>query len=243
MNLWSLFAGRDEATDRLLARHQDVQRMAQQIDRHVRVEAIQVEERCLEAPGLRVAVGHRDDPREVTHLLEELLPLCDQLILRKLNEHFLPPTRRQRSIGNAHISLSPPSTPPSLSRGYRSDHFHWNARVPRGLIRIASTRTRRFGHYKGLHARVESEPEALMRCVVDGIQFSSGCTMGKGNIGLESSTDPAVTFEKEGRRLRVALKPGWRERIDREMSKEGEIEQSLFYYAIPESDVFEIREG
>src|SRR5437667_4492034 len=143
MNLWSLFAGRDEATDRLLARHQDVQRMAQQIDRHVRVEAIQVEERCLEAPGLRVAVGHRDDPREVTHLLEELLPLRDQLILRKLNEHFLPPARRQRSIGNAHISLSPPSTGPSLSRGYRSDHFHWNARVPRGLIRIASTRTRR----------------------------------------------------------------------------------------------------
>src|SRR5438093_3080623 len=143
MNLWSLFAGRDEATDRLLARHQDVQRMAQQIDRHVRVEALRVEERCLEAPRLRVAVGHRDDPREVTHLLEELLPLRDQLILRKLNEHFLPPARRQRSIGNAHISLSPPSTGPSLSRGYRSDHFHWNARAPRGLIRIASTRTRR----------------------------------------------------------------------------------------------------
>src|SRR5438128_5070826 len=141
MNLWSLFAGLDEATDRLLARHQDVQRMAQQIDRHVRVEAIQVEERCLEAPGLRVAVGHRDDLREVTHLLEELLPLRDQLILRKLDEHFLPPARKRRSIGNGHISLSPPSTGPSLKREFRSDRFHWNKRASRRFTRIASTRT------------------------------------------------------------------------------------------------------
>src|SRR5881296_3637172 len=130
MNLWSLFAGRDEATDRLLARHQDVQRMAQQMDRHVRVEAIQIEERCLEAPRLRVAVGDRDDFREVAHLLEELLPLRDQLILRKLNEHFLPPARRRRSIGNGHISLSPPSTGPFPEREYRSDRFHWNQIVP-----------------------------------------------------------------------------------------------------------------
>src|SRR5256712_12175535 len=102
---------------------------------------------------------------------------------------------------------------------------------------------RRFGHYKGLHARVESRPEPPMRCVLDGIQFSSGCTMGKGNIALESATDPAVTFEKEGRRLRVALKPGWRERIDRAMLKETEIEQTLFYYTVPGSDAVEVREG
>ena len=121
-------------------------------------------------------------------------------------------------------------------------HGHLGVYVTLGL-RMGVIGKRRFGHYKGLRARVESQPEPPMLCVLDGIQFSSGCTMGKGNIGLESATDPAVTFEKEGRRLRVALRPGWRERIDREMSKEKEIEQSLFYYAIPESDVFEIREG
>jgi len=121
-------------------------------------------------------------------------------------------------------------------------HGHLGVYVTLGL-RMGAIGKRRFGHYKGLRAVVESQPEPPMRCVLDGIQFSSGCTMGKGNIGLESATDPAVTFEKEGRRLRVALRPGWRERIDREMSKEKEIEQSVFYYAIPESDVFEIREG
>src|SRR5712692_12086232 len=114
MNLWGLFSGRSQATDGFFARHQDVQRVPQQIDRHVRVEAIQVEERGLEAPRLRIAVGHRDDFREVTHLLEELLPLRNQLILRKLDEHFLPPARKRRSTGNGHISLSTPSTGPSL---------------------------------------------------------------------------------------------------------------------------------
>src|SRR5439155_299568 len=98
---------------------------------------------ALERLPERLAVLLLFDDRPAAEALEERPPLCDQLILRKLNEHFLPPARRQRSIGNAHISLSPPSTGPSLSRGYRSDHFHWNARVPRGLIRIASTRTRR----------------------------------------------------------------------------------------------------
>src|SRR3989442_4533687 len=120
-------------------------------------------------------------------------------------------------------------------------HGHLGVYVTLGL-RMGEIGKGRFGHYKGLRALVESRLEPPMRCVLDGIQFSSGCTMGKGNIGLESATDPAVTFEKEGRRLRVALKPGWRERIDREMSKEKEIEQSLFYHAIPESDVFEIDE-
>jgi hypothetical protein len=82
-----------------------------------------------------------------------------------------------------------------------------------------------------------------MRCVLDGVQFSSGCTMGKGNITLESGPEPEVAFEKDGRRLHIGLRPGWRDRIDREMSKDKEIEQSLFYFEISEPEVFEIREG
>jgi formylmethanofuran dehydrogenase subunit E len=120
-------------------------------------------------------------------------------------------------------------------------HGHLGVYVTLGL-RMGAIGKRRFGHYKGLRALVESQPEPPMRCVLDGIQFSSGCTMGKGNIAFESATEPAVMFEKEGRRLRIELKSGWREKIDREMSKEKEIEQSRFYYEIPESDVFEIRE-
>ncbi len=67
--------------------------------------------------------------------------------------------------------------------------------------------------------------------------------MGKGNIALESGSEPEVVFEKEGRRIQIALRPGWRERIDREMSKDKELEQSLYYYEIPERDLLEIQEG
>ncbi|MGI0148915.1 MAG: FmdE family protein [Thermoplasmata archaeon] len=121
-------------------------------------------------------------------------------------------------------------------------HGHLGVYVTLGL-RMGAIGKRRFGLYKGLKATVRSQPEPPMRCLLDGIQFSSGCTMGKGNILLESGSEPEVAFEKEDRRLRIALRPGWRQRIDREMSKDKEIEQSLYYYEIPEHEVFEIQEG
>src|SRR5256886_6606959 len=102
---------------------------------------------------------------------------------------------------------------------------------------------RRSARCEGLAARVRSKAEPPMRCVLDGVQFSSGCTMGKGNIALEPGSEPEVAFEKDGRSVRIALRSGWRERIDREMSKDKEIEQSLFYYRLPQSEVFEIRES
>jgi formylmethanofuran dehydrogenase subunit E len=131
---------------------------------------------------------------------------------------------------------------PETLEDLRRFHGHLGVYVTLGL-RMGAIGKHRFGHYKGLTASVRSQPDPPMRCVLDGVQFSSGCTMGKGNIALEPGSEPEVTFEKDGRRLRIALRPGWRERIDREMSKEKEIEQSLFYYEIPEDEVFDIREG
>src|SRR2546430_12655404 len=102
---------------------------------------------------------------------------------------------------------------------------------------------RRSARCEGLAARVRSKAEPPMRCVLDGVQFSSGCTMGKGNIALEPGSEPEVTFEKDGRSVRISLRPGWRERVDREMSQDKEIEQAPSYYENPESEGFEVREG
>lgn len=124
----------------------------------------------------------------------------------------------------------------------RRFHGHLGVYVTLGL-RMGAIAKRTLGHHKGLTAVVRTKPEPPMLCVVDGIQFSSGCTMGKGNIAVASATEPEAAFDKAGRRLRVALKAGWRERIDREMTKEAEVEQSLFYYRLPESELFEIEEG
>lgn len=118
-------------------------------------------------------------------------------------------------------------------------HGHLGVYVTLGL-RMGAIGRRVLGHYKGLRASVRSRPEPPMLCVVDGIQFSSGCTMGKGNISIAPAEEPEVLFEKEGRRVRVALKPGWRERIDREMAKETELEQSRFYYELDEADLFDV---
>jgi len=131
---------------------------------------------------------------------------------------------------------------PDELRALQQFHGHLGVYVTLGL-RMGAIGKRRFGHYKGLKAIVRSVPDPPMRCVLDGVQFSSGCTMGKGNIVLEPASEPQVDFEKDGRRLRISLRSGWRDRVDREMSKEKEIEQSLFYYHVPEDEVFELREG
>ncbi len=131
--------------------------------------------------------------------------------------------------------------PPELE-ALRAFHGHLGVYVTLGL-RMGAIGKRRFGHHKGLAAAVRSRPEPPMLCVVDGVQFSSGCTMGKGNIRVEAGEGPEVLFSKEGRTLRVALRPGWRDRIDREMSKELELEQSLLYYRAPEAELFDVTEG
>ncbi len=121
-------------------------------------------------------------------------------------------------------------------------HGHLGIYVTLGL-RMGAIGKRTFGGYKGLRATVRTVPKPPMLCVVDGVQFGSACTMGKGNIAIEAATEPSVTFEKEGRRLTVSLKPGLRERVDSEMSHETELERSAFYFAAPEAQLFEVTEG
>src|SRR5437899_5402963 len=136
-----LLSWRDESPDRLLPGIQDIQWVPQKVDCHVCVESVQLVEGDREAPFLRVPVGHRDDFREIPHLLEEFLPLRDQLILWELNEHVSPPARRRRSIGNGHMVLSPPSTGPFRTREFRSRHFHWNVWLS-SVTRTANNRNR-----------------------------------------------------------------------------------------------------
>ncbi len=121
-------------------------------------------------------------------------------------------------------------------------HGHLGIYVTLGL-RMGGIGKRTLGGYKGLRATVRTLPKPPMMCVVDGVQFASGCTMGKGNITVEAADEPAVSFEKEGRRLTISLKAGLRQKVDSEMSHETELERSLFYFTTPEDDLFDVREG
>ena len=131
--------------------------------------------------------------------------------------------------------------PPDLE-ALKAFHGHLGVYVTLGL-RMGEIGKRRLGAYKGLSAAVYTRAQPPMLCVVDGVQFSSGCTMGKGNIRVVSGENPEVAFLKEGRTLRIVLRAGLRERIDREMSKEKEVEQSLLYFRAPESELFDISEA
>jgi formylmethanofuran dehydrogenase subunit E len=53
-----------------------------------------------------------------------------------------------------------------------------------------------------LHAIVWTRKSPPESCVIDGIQVSSGCTLGKGNISVEASRQTKAVFRK-GRRTLV----------------------------------------
>ena len=57
------------------------------------------------------------------------------------------------------------------------------------------------------HARVETESTPPRSYFVDGIQLTTGCTMGKRNIELMEGDSLSVTFTKNNRQLTLRIKP------------------------------------
>jgi formylmethanofuran dehydrogenase subunit E len=49
----------------------------------------------------------------------------------------------------------------------------------------------------GLHIVVRCPPQPPPSCLVDGLQFSTGCTMGKRNIELVPSDDISIEFRNQ----------------------------------------------
>lgn len=80
-------------------------------------------------------------------------------------------------------------------------------------------------------------------CVIDGIQISSGCTMGKHNIEVEEKDGIGAEFTKGEGTLEIHLKPEVLRRI-REVSKTGDDDEvkSLMSELIEasEEEIFEV---
>ncbi len=52
-------------------------------------------------------------------------------------------------------------------------------------------------------------------CIIDGIQMSSGCTLGKGNISVNSDGIPKARFSNsDGKYVEIALKTSVKHEID-----------------------------
>ena len=148
VDLHRFLRGGDDPPDRLLPRREDVQGLSEEVDRHVRVEPVQVLEADLEGPPLRVPVREPDDLGLQAELGEELLPPCDELLQRVLRERAAPPfvppggrpAREGRLVRDHRLLIQPP-------RRFASSGFLWRGeRISTGgspVTRIWSTRTPR----------------------------------------------------------------------------------------------------
>lgn len=75
-------------------------------------------------------------------------------------------------------------------------------------------------------------------CIVDGIQMSSGCTLGKGNISIREENIAGAHFYSEEGVLDIQVLDRVRRSIDSEMSKANEETLALKFYVMPEAELF-----
>jgi formylmethanofuran dehydrogenase subunit E len=58
-----------------------------------------------------------------------------------------------------------------------------------------------------MSAVVATDPNPPYSCLIDGVQFVTGCTMGKGNIKFRKSKNTYMLFLKGEKKLKLDLKP------------------------------------
>jgi formylmethanofuran dehydrogenase subunit E len=81
-----------------------------------------------------------------------------------------------------------------------------------------------------------------MSCLIDGVQFTTGCTLGKNNIVVREGNVPAVHFIDSNKTLEVRLLDSERVRIDGTMTKHNEEQLSVDILNADEKDIFWVTE-
>ena len=80
-----------------------------------------------------------------------------------------------------------------------------------------------------------------LSCIIDGVQISSGCTLGKGNISIHQDGVPKVTFKGEnGKQLEIVLKKHVQQEIDKKVTKENIKSFSEKIFEKPNQELFDI---
>lgn len=97
------------------------------------------------------------------------------------------------------------------------------------------------GNPFSLNATVWTNNIPPMSCVIDGIQISSGCTLGKGNISLKKSNFiKAEFYSKDGQFLQIVLKPEIKEEIDQNVNNKNIINYSEKIFKRSDFELFDI---
>ncbi|MFX0163283.1 MAG: FmdE family protein [Candidatus Hodarchaeota archaeon] len=106
----------------------------------------------------------------------------------------------------------------------RTEEFHGHvgpfivAGLKMGLLALEKLNAEK---YSGMKVVVETGTTPPISCIVDGIQMSTGCTLGKGNIEVLPNNKPTATFTKksDNQQIRITLKNKWLQAIA-DVSKE-----------------------
>jgi len=92
-------------------------------------------------------------------------------------------------------------------------------------------------------ALIKTKTSPPQSCFADGVQFSTGCTLGKGNISLKEGEGLLVTFKKNNQKLTLKLKKGIIEEMNSLPSQEEAWENlAKDFYKRKIEKVFEIVE-
>jgi formylmethanofuran dehydrogenase subunit E len=132
-----------------------------------------------------------------------------------------------KSAENFHGHLGP-----YLVLGLRMGFFANRAMKSRGLHDLSATVwTKR------------SPPES---CLLDGIQFSSGCTLGNGNLLVKNASQTRVRFRKGNRSIH--MKPTEEttkmlRSLSRRTTKHEVEELAVHFNSMPENDLFIAKHG
>jgi formylmethanofuran dehydrogenase subunit E len=78
-------------------------------------------------------------------------------------------------------------------------------------------------------------------CIVDGVQISSGCTLGKGNITIKNENCAKVEFSnKSGKKLTIELNEEIRKEIDTTVTQDNILSYSEKLYERSNEELFKI---
>ena len=97
----------------------------------------------------------------------------------------------------------------------------------------------------GKKARALTGTVTPVSCMIDGVQLSSCCTLGKGNIEVAEEGTPKVIFtDKEGiNTLAISVKSGILDRIRGEMTWESGEQLAIELFELPDDELFDIEEN
>lgn len=91
-----------------------------------------------------------------------------------------------------------------------------------------------------MKAIVVTKPSPPTSCFVDGVQFVTGCTMGKRNIKLRKGKNTSAIFLKDGKTVKLRVKEEVLESVNRVASEDESNKKSLRLFNSPMSELFEV---